>query len=107
MEHFNRPHYDLDELKALVADPTTRVITGKARKNAFDVLGLVTDDEIVEIVLSIKKSDIYKTMTTHFDPKLWQDVYTPEVDGKILYIKLQKNFDSKGVVIQFKTSGDD
>ena len=106
MEHFNRPHYDLDALKALIADPQKRVITRVARQNAFTALGLVADHEIVEVVMAIKKTDIYKTMTTNSDPKMWQDVYKPEVDNKILYIKLQKSYDSKGVVIQFKTSDD-
>jgi motility quorum-sensing regulator / GCU-specific mRNA interferase toxin len=106
MEHLNRPHYNLDELKALVSNPKTRVITNVARKNAFAALGLVTDDEIVEVILAIKRSDIYKTMTTHHSTKSWQDVYKPEINGKILYIKLQKNFDSKGVVIQLKDSDD-
>lgn len=106
MEHFNRPHYDLDELKTLIADSKKRVITKVARQNAFTALGLVTDDEIIEVVMAIKKSDIYKTMTTNADPKLWQDVYKPEADGKILYIKLQKSYDLKGVVIQFKNSDD-
>jgi motility quorum-sensing regulator/GCU-specific mRNA interferase toxin len=104
MEHFKKSHYNLDELKILIANPKTRVITVTTRANAFSTLGLATDEEIVEIVLTLKKTDIYKTMTTHYNSKLWQDVYKPVVNGKILYIKLQKSFEQKGVVIQFKAA---
>jgi motility quorum-sensing regulator / GCU-specific mRNA interferase toxin len=107
MQHFNKPHYDLDELKQLIEDPKTRVITEKARTNAFSTLGLITDDEIVQLILTIKKSDIYKTMTSDYNTKLWQDVYKPVINDNTLYIKLQKNFKNDGVVIQLKLSESD
>ena len=45
-------------------------------------------------------------MTTHYDRTLWQDVYKPTINGIECYIKLQKNHDGQGVVINFKTSDD-
>lgn len=63
-------------------------------------------EEIVEQVLTIKKSDIYKTMTSHHDHNLWQDVYKPIVNGIDFYIKLQKSHDGKCVVVSFKLSND-
>ena len=105
-EHFKKAHYNLEELKELIKDPVTRVITDTARKNAYNELGLVDDDEIVDQVLNLKSTDIYKTMTSHYNHKLWQDVYKPRVGGKELYIKLQKSPDGNGVVVQFKLSDD-
>jgi hypothetical protein len=35
-------------------------------------------------------------------PGLWQDVYKTEDEEFHLYIKLQKSFDGRGVLIQFK-----
>ena len=61
MEHSKKFHYNLEELKELIKNPATRVITVTARKNAFKALGLVDDDEIVEQVLNLKSKDIYKT----------------------------------------------
>ncbi|MBN2436275.1 MAG: type II toxin-antitoxin system MqsR family toxin [Spirochaetes bacterium] len=101
MEHFSKSHYDLDELKALIEKPETRVITKKARVNAA-TLGFATKEDIVEQVLKIKRTDIYKTMTVDDDYTLWQDVYRPTINNVVCYIKLQKSHSGNGVVIQFK-----
>jgi motility quorum-sensing regulator/GCU-specific mRNA interferase toxin len=105
MDLYKKAHYDLDELKTLIENPKTCIITKSSEKTAQE-LGFITYDEIVEQVLKIKKSDIYKTMTTHYDHTLWQDVYKPIVNGMDCYIKLQKSHDGKGVVVSFKLSND-
>ena len=43
-------------------------------------------------------------MTAKQRPGLWQDVYLSNEGLLTLYIKLQKSYDGKGVVIQFKES---
>lgn len=98
------PTYDLQELKELLSDPNTRVITRRDRKEAAD-LGYPSDEEMVARVAKLKTTEFYKTMECE-DPRfadLWQDVYkTPEPSGIRLYIKLQKNDDGDGVLITFK-----
>jgi motility quorum-sensing regulator/GCU-specific mRNA interferase toxin len=101
MDIFRKAHYDLDELKTLLQNISARTITALAQKNAF-ALGYLTDDEIVNRCIQLKKTEIYKTMTTHYDHTLWQDVYKTKDNDKDLYIKLQKNKHNSGVVIQFK-----
>jgi motility quorum-sensing regulator/GCU-specific mRNA interferase toxin len=101
MEHFKFATYDLDKLKALLQNKATRVITGEARRNAAQ-LGFLTDKEIIEQCLALKGKDIYKTMTTHYDHALWQDVYKKICREHPCYIKLQKSYDGKAVIIQFK-----
>lgn len=101
MEYLKQAHYDLDELKCLIRNTETRVITSTSRQTAAE-LGFVTYEEIVEQVLKIEKSDIFKTMTTNHDHTLWQDVYKPIIKGVECYIKLQKSHDGKGVIISFK-----
>jgi motility quorum-sensing regulator/GCU-specific mRNA interferase toxin len=65
-------------------------------------LGL-TEAEMREVVLALSRGNFYKAMTTHADPRVWQDVYhgtTP--DGVAVYIKITGCVDGRPVVIQFK-----
>ena len=34
-------------------------------------------DGIVEVVMALAPTDFYKSMTTHADHRIWQDVYRP------------------------------
>ena len=101
MEHFGRAHYSLTELQALVRAPESRVITRSAHQGAVEA-GMAGEEEIVECVCGLLVREIYKTMTTHFDNTLWQDVYRTRRNGVDLYVKLQKSPGGQGVVISFK-----
>lgn len=94
-----KPHYPLAELKRLLAAPATRRVTKTAMDSA---LGLGFDrSALYEIALSLKVTEFYKSMTTHADATVWQDVYRAERAGVALYIKLQV-VTGVGVVISFK-----
>lgn len=43
---------------------------------------------IVETVMSLTAKDFYKSMTTHADHKIWQDVYRPTTKVGEVYLKL-------------------
>ena len=43
---------------------------------------------MVEVVLSLTATDFYKSMTTHADHKIWQDVYQPKTVAGDVYLKL-------------------
>jgi motility quorum-sensing regulator/GCU-specific mRNA interferase toxin len=101
MEILDKSHYDLNELKELLENEKTRVITVRAQNDAFTI-GYLTDDEIIKRCLELRRSEIYKTMTTHHDHTLWQDVYKTKDPTRTLYIKLQKNKQNTGVVVSFK-----
>ena len=45
-------------------------------------------DDMVEVVLNLTSGDFYKSMTTHSDHKIWQDVYKPTTKAGELYLKL-------------------
>jgi len=64
----------------------------------------VSEEDIVERCLALKRKEIYKTMTCHGNHRLWQDVYKSVEGAETLYIKLQIGADGKGVVVQFKLS---
>lgn len=43
---------------------------------------------MVEVVLALTPADFYKSMTTHTDHKVWQDVYRPTTAAGVVYLKL-------------------
>jgi motility quorum-sensing regulator/GCU-specific mRNA interferase toxin len=47
-------------------------------------------------------ADFYKSMTTHDDSKVWQDVYRPEYCSIPIYLKLTVVPEQKLAVVSFK-----
>ena len=45
-------------------------------------------DEIVGVVVALTPKDFYKSMTTHADHRVWQDVYRPKTQAGEVYLKL-------------------
>jgi motility quorum-sensing regulator/GCU-specific mRNA interferase toxin len=97
-----KPHYDLKKLKKLFSNEAPRFITATAQKGAA-ALGYMDEDDIVEVINKLCSQHFYKSMTTHHNSQIWQDVYKIKDDEKDLYIKLQLSADKrKTVLIQFK-----
>lgn len=59
-------------------------------------LGLSLQD-VVEVVQSMRRSQFYKSMTSHADPRVWQDAYHVPWAGLELYVKL--TVDDRGRLI--------
>ena len=79
------PHCKLIEVKALVAAGKVRA-THSARLGAT-ALGLELSD-MLTVVMSLTSADFYKSMTTHADHTVWQDVYRPSKQAGDVYLKL-------------------
>ncbi len=79
------PHCKLTIVRALVSE-------GKVRMTQSAVIGgrmLGFDEEgIVATVLALTSEDFYKSMTTHADHRIWQDVYRPTTTAGDVYLKL-------------------
>lgn len=43
---------------------------------------------IVSVVKALTPADFYKSMTTHADHRVWQDVYRPATSAGEVYLKL-------------------
>ena len=57
---------------------------------------------ILAVLMSLAPEDFYKSMTTHTDHRIWQDVYHADLEsGLRVYIKLTLR-ENGIVVIQFK-----
>ncbi len=79
------PHAKLTVVKALVAAGQVRT-THSARTGAV-ALGLEFSD-MLEVILALVPADFYKSMTTHSDHTVWQDVYRPTTRVGDVYLKL-------------------
>ncbi|MGA7180376.1 MAG: type II toxin-antitoxin system MqsR family toxin [Thiobacillaceae bacterium] len=79
------PHCKLPVVKALIkagkVRSTQSALVGAAALG-FDFAG------IVAVIMSLTPKDFYKSMTTHADHRIWQDVYRPVTSAGEVYVKL-------------------
>jgi len=45
-------------------------------------------EEMLGIVSGLKAKDLYKSMTSHANHKVWHDVYHAHTDRAVVYLKL-------------------
>jgi motility quorum-sensing regulator/GCU-specific mRNA interferase toxin len=94
-----RAHFSLHDIKSLIATRGADAFTVTALTNAR-LMGL-SAAQAVSVIRTLSSAMFYKSMTTHFDSSVWQDVYhAPTPVGRIAYIKL--TLQDGVVVIQFK-----
>ena len=79
------PHSKLTVVKALVEAGKVRT-THAARCGATE-LGFDLAD-MLAVVMALRSADFYKSMTTHVDHTVWQDVYRPSTSAGDVYLKL-------------------
>ena len=95
-----KPHCTLDVVRALIAQGKIRA-TGSALRGAA-LLDLDFDD-MVCVVKALTIADFYKSMTTHADHKIWQDVYRTHIISGDVYVKLTVIDDV--LIVSFKELG--
>ena len=79
------PHCKLSLVKAMLKDGKVR--TTKAAREGGTALGFDFDG-MVAIVMALTSVDFYKSMTTHADHRIWQDVYRPTTPIGEVYLKI-------------------
>ncbi len=80
-----KAHCPLSVVHALVEQGKVRA-TGTALSGAA-ALDLDFDD-MLNVIRALTPSDFYKSMTTHSDHRIWQDVYQPSTTAGDVYLKL-------------------
>ena len=81
------PHCKLPVVKALVKAGQVRS-TASAFQGARE-LGINDLDGMCAVVLELTYANFYKSMTTHADHRIWQDVYHAKAaNGAGVYLKL-------------------
>ena len=79
------PHCRLATVRELVHAGRIRA-TWSALEGAA---GLGLDfSQVVEVVRSLTAADFHKSMTTHADHRIWQDVYRPMTRAGRVYLKV-------------------
>ncbi len=73
------PHCKLAVVKAMVAAGKVRTTVSALAGGAALGFGF---EEIIGVVAALSPKDFYKSMTTHADHRIWQDVYRPKTSGR-------------------------
>lgn len=80
------PHCKLSVVHAMIkAGKVRATLTATTTAAAVGIFGAKA---MCEVILSLTTRDFYKSMTTHADHTVWQDVYHGEFNGIRLYVKL-------------------
>lgn len=79
------PHCKLSAVKALIE--AGKIRTTHAARAGANELGLELSD-MLAVVMALTPADFYKSMTTHADHNVWQDVYRPSTQAGDVYLKL-------------------
>ena len=79
------PHCKLQVVKTLIASGQVRATFSALADGA--ALGLDFDG-MLGVVMALEPRDFYKSMTTHADHRIWQDVYRPVTAVGEIYLKL-------------------
>lgn len=79
------PHCKLSSVKALIQEGKVR--TTRTAREGGAALGFDFDG-MLAVIQALTAADFYKSMTTHTDHKVWQDVYRPTTPAGEIYLKL-------------------
>lgn len=82
------PHYPLAEIQAQMVTVQAMNLTVSAI-SGFRAVGMAHADALA-VVQSLTRRDFFKSMTTHADHRVWQDVFHGQWNGTALYIKFQR-----------------
>jgi len=94
------PHYSLAKLKRLIEEGKYR-FTFSSKKTLVEDFSITTE-EALDTILKLTGKDLYKSMQSHENAALWQDVYHKNIGNKTAYIKLQINMTDNAIIISFK-----
>jgi len=89
------PTYDLEGFREEFCSPKALRMTRTAQDTAL-LLGLTLQD-VVQVVQSMKRAQFNKSMTSHANHRIWQDVYHVPWGALVLYVKL--TVDDRGRLI--------
>ena len=95
-----KPHYALTDVKAAFADPARLNRSFVSKQGASD-LGM-DDEAVVAVIQTLGRRDFDKSMTSHADHRIWQDVYRPQADAVMLYVKITLDARNALFLISFK-----
>jgi motility quorum-sensing regulator/GCU-specific mRNA interferase toxin len=79
------PHCKLSIIKVMIEAGAVR--STKSAREGGAALGF-DFDSMIAVLMALTKADFYKSMTTHSNHQIWQDVYRPVTSAGEVYLKL-------------------
>jgi motility quorum-sensing regulator / GCU-specific mRNA interferase toxin len=105
MTEKRKPTYDLAAFKATFADVDKLNVTGSAVRTAAAIgFGRA---EIVATIQTMERAHFYKSMTSYWDHRIWQDVYHVPSEVGPLYVKFTADAVTEFLLLSFKGKDDD
>jgi len=95
-----KPHYGLATIKVAFADPASLNRSFVSKLGADDLA--VDDAAVVAVIQGLSNSDFDKSMTSHIDHRVWQDVYRPRIGDVELYVKFTLDARQALFLVSFK-----
>ena len=92
------PHYPIAAIQAQMNSVEEMNLT-LSSQTGIRLAGM-TKQEALHVVRDLTGKNFYKSMTTHADHRVWQDVYHAQWAGKRLYVKFQQAGDY--FIVSFK-----
>lgn len=92
------PHYSLSEIHAQMLIEQDMNLTATALAGIRSAS--MSQANALSVIKKLVRKNFYKSMTTHGDSRIWQDVYHSSWKGVDLYIKFQRH--EEYFVISFK-----
>src|SRR5689334_21432410 len=94
------PTYDLASFRLIFSSPEKLVATLTAVRDA-QALGFNRSD-MVAALQAMRRQHFYKSMTSHADHTVWQDVYHVPFRGLVLYVKFTADRITEFKLLSFK-----
>lgn len=95
-----KPTYDLDAFRQAFCTMASLNVTGTALRDAA-ALGYGRQ-EIVAVIQTMLPAHFYKSMTSHADYRVWQDVYHVPSEAGPLYVKFTADVLTSFLLLSFK-----
>ena len=99
-----KPTYDLEAFKVAFNSEERLVATRSAITGAA-ALGFGRA-EIVDTIQTMQRNQLYKSMTSFADHRVWQDVYHVPSEQGALYVKFTADAVTEVLLLSFKEKGD-
>ena len=80
-----KAHYPLPTVKAMASARRVRVTKTAVEGGAAMGFGV---PDMVEVIANLTGRNLYKSMTSHADHKVWHDVYHVDTEKGAVYLKL-------------------
>jgi motility quorum-sensing regulator/GCU-specific mRNA interferase toxin len=99
-----KPTYDLKAIQRAFGTPSRLAATTTALRTAV-ALGFDRND-IVRTIQGLERRHFYKSMTSHVDSRVWQDIYHAPSPVGLLHVKFTADAVTEFRLLSFKEKDD-